>query len=135
MKIKRIAHIGIACIDRDEVKKLYVEGLDLDLADEEMVDELKVSFVPVGETNMELVQSTREDGVIAKFIQKKGEGIHHLAFEVDNIDAALEELKGKGIQLIDQQARSGAHKARVAFLHPKATHGVLIELVEYPPDH
>jgi methylmalonyl-CoA/ethylmalonyl-CoA epimerase len=132
MKIKRIAHIGIACNDSAEVKKLYVDKLDLAVTREEMQGEIKISFVPVGETNVELTQSTEEEGLIAKFVEKRGEGIHHLAFEVEDIDSALEELKAKGVQLIDQQARSGAHDARIAFIHPKATHGVLIELVEYP---
>jgi methylmalonyl-CoA/ethylmalonyl-CoA epimerase len=135
VKIKRIAHIGLACKENEDVKKLYGEKLNLGLSGEEMLGELKVAFVPIGETNLELVQSTTEDGVIAKFVEKKGEGIHHVAFEVEDIDSALKELKERGVQLIDQEARSGAHNSRVAFLHPKATHGVLIELVEYPHGH
>ena len=85
--------------------------------------ELKIAFVPVGQTNMELVQSTDPDGVMNKFIEKKGEGIHHLALEVEDIDQALEELKAKGVPLIDQQARPGAHEARIAFLTPRALTG------------
>ena len=135
MKIKRIAHLGLACADNQIVKSLYVDNLDLQVANEEMVGELKVAFVPVGETNLELVQSTQEDGVIAKFVGKKGEGIHHVAFEVEDIEEALRELKERGVQLIDQEPRPGAHNSKVAFLHPKATHGVLIELVEYPEGH
>ena len=92
--------------------------------------ELKTVFLPVGETNLELVQSTEPDGVMKKFIEKRGEGIHHIAFEVEDIDQALEELKAKGVPLIDQQARPGAHQTRVAFLHPKGTNGILIELVQ-----
>jgi len=132
VKIKRIAHIGIACKDSNEVKKLYVENLGLEVTREEMQGEIKISFVPVGETNVELTQSTTEDGLIAKFVNKRGEGIHHIAFEVEDIDSALEELKAKGLQLVDEKARPGAHDARIAFVHPKGTHGVLIELVEYP---
>ena len=135
MKIKRIAHIGIGCKDNQEVRKLYENNLDLKVTNEEMVGELQTTFVPVGETNLELVQSTTADGVMAKFVEKRGEGIHHVAFEVEDIDSALQELKDRGVQLIDQEARPGAHNARIAFLHPKATHGVLIELVEYPKDH
>jgi len=135
VKIKRIAHIGIACEDSEQVKKLYLDKLDLNLDEEEMQGELKISFVPVGETNIELVQSTTEDGVMAKFVGKKGEGIHHIALEVEDIDAALAELESKGVQLIDKKARPGAHNARIAFLHPKSTHGVLLELVEYPETH
>ena len=135
MKIKRIAHIGIGCKDNQEVRKLYENNLDLQVTNEEMVGELQTTFVPVGETNLELVQSTTPEGVMAKFVDKRGEGIHHVAFEVEDIDSALQELKDRGVQLIDQEARPGAHNARIAFLHPKATHGVLIELVEYPKDH
>lgn len=135
VKIKRIAHIGIGCKDNQEVRKLYENNLDLKVTNEEMVGELQTTFVPVGETNLELVQSTTADGVMAKFVEKRGEGIHHVAFEVEDIDSALQELKDRGVQLIDQEARPGAHNARIAFLHPKATHGVLIELVEYPKDH
>ena len=132
MKIKRIAHIGIAVKDRDQTKVLYQEMLSLPVSHEEMLGELKIAFVPVGPTNVELVQSTDPEGVMNKYIEKKGEGIHHLAFEVDDIDQALEELKAKGVPLVDQQARPGAHGARIAFLHPKATYGVLIELCQYP---
>jgi methylmalonyl-CoA/ethylmalonyl-CoA epimerase len=88
-----------------------------------------------GETSVELVQSTTDDGVMTKYIGKRGEGIHHIAYEVENIDAALEELKAKGVPLVDQEARPGAHGARIAFIHPKATNGVLTELVEYSDGH
>ncbi len=132
MKIKRIAHIGIAVKDVDEVKKVYTEGLDLSFGGEDRLGELKIGFVPVGETNLELVQSTDPEGVMAKFIAKKGEGIHHIAFEVEDIESAVKELLDKGVQMIDKAPRPGAHGSKVAFLHPKATHGVLLELVEYP---
>lgn len=135
MKIKRIAHIGIGVADTDQAHKFYTEMLGLNLDRQEDLGELKVSFIPVGETNVELVQSTTPEGVMAKFIEKKGEGIHHIAYEVEDIDAALEELKAKGVKLVDTEARPGAHGARIAFLHPKATNGVLTELVEYPEDH
>lgn len=134
MKIKRIAHIGVAVSDTDEANKFYTDMLNLDLDRQETLGELKISFVPVGETNIELVQSTTDEGVMSKYIQKRGEGIHHIAYEVEDIDAALEELKAKGVKLVDEKARPGAHGARVAFLHPKATNGVLTELVEYPAE-
>lgn len=130
MKIKRIAHIGVGVIDADQATSLFQKILGLPVTGEEMVGELKTVFLPVGETNLELVQSTEPDGVMKKFIEKRGEGIHHIAFEVENIDQALEELKAKGVQLIDQQPRPGAHQTRVAFLHPKGTNGILIELVQ-----
>jgi methylmalonyl-CoA/ethylmalonyl-CoA epimerase len=131
MKIKRIAHIGVAVKDTDQAKILYQDLLSLPVSHEEMLGELKVAFVPIGQTNMELVQSTDPEGVMNKFIDKKGEGIHHIAFEVEDIDQALEELKAKGVPLVDQQARPGAHQAKIAFLHPKGTYGILIELVQY----
>ena len=131
MKIKRIAHIGVAVKDTDQAKTLYQDLLSLPVSHEEMLGELKVAFVPIGQTNVELVQSTDPEGVMNKFIDKKGEGIHHIAFEVDDIDQALEELKAKGVPLVDQQARPGAHQAKIAFLHPKGTYGILIELVQY----
>ena len=132
MKIKRIAHLGIAVRDLDEAQTFYTRMLGLTLDHEEMVDKLKTGFVPIGQTNMELVQDTEADGVISRHIEKRGEGIQHIAFEVENIDEALKELKAKGVRLIDEAARPGAHGSRVAFIHPKATNGVLTELVEYP---
>ena len=135
MKIKRIAHIGVAVADTDKTSSFYSDMLDLTLDRQETLGELKISFVPVGQTNIELVQSTTPDGVMAKFINKRGEGIHHVAYEVEDIDAALAELEAKGVPLIDKVARPGAHGARIAFIHPKATFGVLTELCEYPEDH
>jgi len=98
----------------------------------ETVAEQKVTtaFLPVGESEVELLESTAPDGPIAKYIEKKGEGIQHVAFQVENIEEALAELKEKGIQLIDQTPRKGAGGAKIAFLHPKATAGVLVELCE-----
>jgi len=130
MKIKRIAHIGVGVKDIGTAKALFQNMLSLPVSHEELLGELKIAFVPVGETSLELVQSTDPDGVMNKFIEKKGEGIHHIALEVENIDQAIEELKAKGVPLIDQQARPGAHQTRVAFLHPKGTNGILIELVQ-----
>jgi methylmalonyl-CoA epimerase len=130
MKIKRIAHIGVGVKDTEAAKTLFQDMLSLPVSYEEVLGELKVAFVPVGETNLELVQSTDPDGVMNKFIEKKGEGIHHIALEVEDIDQSIEELKAKGVALIDQQARPGAHQTRVAFLHPKGTNGILIELVQ-----
>ena len=135
MKIKRLDHIGVAVKDVDEVQKVYTEMLPLELVSSDSVGELKTGFIPVGETSLELVMSTTPDGVMSKYIDKKGEGIHHLAFEVDDIDQAVAELKAKGVPLTSEEARPGAHGSRVVFLHPKATRGVLIELVEHPQGH
>jgi methylmalonyl-CoA/ethylmalonyl-CoA epimerase len=131
MKIKRIAHIGVGVKDTDQAKTLYQEMFSLPVSHEERLGELKIAFVPIGQTNVELVQSTESEGIMNRFIEKKGEGIHHIAFEVEDIDQALEELKARGVPLIDQQARPGAHQARIAFLNPKGTNGILIELVQY----
>lgn len=133
MKIKKITHIGVGVKDAEQAGKIFQEFLSLPVSHHERVGELKVAFVPVGETHVELVQSTDPEGVMNKFIEKRGEGIHHIAFEVEDIDSALEELKAKGVPLIDQTPRPGAHDSRVAFLHPKGTLGILIELVE--PKH
>ncbi len=132
MKILKIDHLGIAVSNMDEKKNFWTDVLGLKLEGTETVEEQKVTtaFLPVGESEVELLESTDSDGPIAKFIEKKGEGIQHVAFRVENIDQALEELKEKGIALIDQTPRKGAGGARIAFLHPKATSGVLVELCE-----
>lgn len=135
MKIKRLAHIGVAVSNLDEAAKIYSEILPLNKDSEEMVGELRTGFFPVGQTNVELVQSTTDDGAMAKFIAKKGEGVHHIAFEVDDVFAACEELKAKGVPLTSEEPWDGAHGAKVLFLHPKATRGVLIELCQYPEEH
>ena len=135
MKIKRIAHIGVAVNDTKLAGAFFTEMLGLPMDHEEMVGDLKTAFIPIGQTNMELVQDTDPEGVISKHISKRGEGIQHVAYEVEDIDQALEELKAKGVRLIDEVARPGAHNSKVAFIHPKATNGVLTELVEYPEDH
>ncbi len=132
MKILKLDHIGIAVKSIDKTKKLYSDILGLLHAGSETVQEQKVTtaFFPVGDTEIELLESTAPDGPIAKYLEKKGEGVQHLAFRVDNIEAALEELKAKGIKLIDEKPRMGAGGAKIAFLHPKSTYGVLVEISE-----
>ncbi len=132
MKILHIDHIGVAVNSNAEGKKFWSEILGLPWEGEETVEEQKVTtaFMPVGDSEVELLESTDPGGPISKFIEKKGQGIHHIAFRVENIDEALDELKQKGIQLIDETPRKGAGGARIAFLHPKATGGVLVELCE-----
>ncbi len=132
MKILHIDHIGVAVNSNADGKKFWSEILGLPWEGEETVEEQKVTtaFMPVGDSEVELLESTDPGGPISKFIEKKGQGIHHIAFRVENIDQALEELKEKGIQLIDETPRKGAGGARIAFLHPKATGGVLVELCE-----
>ncbi|GJM63684.1 methylmalonyl-CoA epimerase [Persicobacter diffluens] len=132
MDIKKIEHIGIAVKDLEASKKYYEEVLGLECyAVEEVADQkVKTAFFMVGETKIELLESTQPDGPIGKFIEKKGEGIHHLAFAVNNIEGQLAEAKEKGVRLIDETPRSGAEGLDIAFLHPKSTHGVLTELCE-----
>jgi methylmalonyl-CoA/ethylmalonyl-CoA epimerase len=134
MKITRISHIGVAVKDLDPVKKLYAENLNLNAHHEEVVEsqKVKVSFLKVGETNIELLLATSPDSAVAKFVENKGEGFHHIAFEVEDIASAVEELQAAGVKMIDAKPREGAHGALVAFIHPKATHGMLIELVQHP---
>lgn len=126
----KIDHIGIAVANLDETLKVYTDILGLKLHGTEVVadQKVRVAFLPVGDTEIELLESTEPDGPIAKFIENKGQGIQHIAFKVDDIEAALAEMKAKGIRLIDEKPRYGAGGAKIAFLHPKSTNGVLIEL-------
>ncbi len=128
--IRKIAHIGVAVENLAEVEKLYAEILGLPITGRQVSPDNKIAFIPLGDTAVELLQSVKPDGAIARHIEKKGEGIHHIALEVDDIEKTLEELKAKGLALIDSKPRPGAHGSQIAFLHPKGTHGVLLELVE-----
>jgi len=132
MKVLKIDHLGIAVHSIEEAKKLFQDTLGLKFEGSETVAEQKVTtaFFPVGDSEVELLESTAPDGPIAKYLEKRGEGIQHIAFRVENIEEALAELKEKGIRLIDEKPRLGAGGAKIAFLHPKSTHGVLIELSE-----
>ena len=126
----RVDHIGIAVNNLKESMEFYEKVLGLKCAGTETVEEQKVNvaFFPCGDSELELLESTSEDGPIAKFIEKNGQGIQHIAIRVDDIGAALEELKEKDVRLIDQAPRYGAGGASIAFVHPKATGGILLEL-------
>lgn len=128
--IKKLDHIGIVVHDIEEARRPY-EALGLKVTQVKEVEEqqVRVAFLPIGDTEVELVQPTTADSGVARFLEKRGEGVHHLCFEVEDIEAALAELQAQGMRLIDREPRQGAF-GRVAFLHPKSTHGVLIELVE-----
>ena len=132
MEISHIEHIGIAVKNIGESIKYYEEVLGLKCyAVEEVKDQkVKTAFFMVGQTKIELLESTEPDGPIGKFIEKKGEGIHHLAFATKNLANTLGEVESKGVQLIDKQPRKGAEGLNIAFLHPKSTGGVLTELCE-----
>lgn len=130
--IEKIDHIGIAVKSIDDALDFYKNVLGLDLEGTEIVEDQKVktAFLPVGESEFELLESTSPDGPIAKFIDKKREGIQHIALKVDDIEEALEKMQENNVQLIDKEPRYGAGGAKIAFLHPKSTNGVLLELTE-----
>jgi len=131
--IKKIDHIGIAVHSIEEALRVYEGALGLELTEVKEVPEqaVRIAFLPVGESEIELVEPMTTDSGIAKFLEKRGEGVHHICLEVDDIEAALQDLAAKGGRLIDKRPRQGAH-GRVAFLHPRSAHGVLIELIEKP---
>ena len=130
---KKIDHIGVAVKNLGESLHVFKDILGMQYTGEEEVEEQKVktAFLPVGESEIELLESTSPDGAIAKFIEKRGEGIHHIAFEVDDLGEKLKELEKAGVRLIDKEPRYGAGGAQIAFLHPKSTNGILIELCEH----
>ena len=132
MKILKIDHLGIAVNSMDEGSKFWTDVMGINCTKKETVEEQKVTtgFFPVGDSEVELLESTSPDGPVAKFIEKKGTGFQHVAFMVEDIEAALEELKAKDVKLIDQTPRIGAGGKKIAFLHPKATGGVLVELCQ-----
>lgn len=134
MELTHIEHIGIAVKNLNESIKYYESVLGLKCyAIEEVKDQkVKTAFFMVGQTKIELLESTEPDGPIGKYIEKKGEGIHHIAFATNNLKDALKEVETKGIMLIDKEPRKGAEGLNIAFLHSKTTGGVLTELCEKP---
>jgi len=132
-----IDHVGIAVSDLDRAIALYEGTFGMPLVHRETVEEQGVEAVllDVGDGHIELLSPLGADTVVGKFVEKRGEGLHHVAYRVDDIDAALANLKKVGIELIDSEARIGIRGSRVAFLHPKSTGGVLTELVEPADDH
>lgn len=133
---KKISHIGIAVTSIEESLPFYTEVLGLEFEGTEVVAEqkVKVAFLVIGESRIELLEPTAPDSPVAKFLEKNGPGIHHLAYQVDGLQNRLAALKGQGVRLIDETPRTGAHHTRIAFLHPKASGGVLTELCE-PGEH
>ncbi len=132
MDLTHIEHIGIAVKSIEKALPYYEDILGLKCyAVEEVTDQkVKTAFFKVGQTKIELLEPTSEDSPVAKFIEKKGEGIHHIAFAVKGIEEALQEAKEKGIRLIDEKPRKGAEGLNIGFLHPKSTFGVLTEFCE-----
>lgn len=129
---KKISHIGIAVENIAAALPFYTDVLGLEFEGTEVVEEqkVKVAFLVIGESRIELLEPTAPDSPVAKFLEKNGPGIHHLAYQVDGLEARLAGLKEQGVRLIDETPRFGAHHTRIAFLHPKASGGVLTELCE-----
>lgn len=132
MKVTRVDHIGVAVPSIAEARKFFEEILGLAVTGTESIEEQKVTvaFLPLGDTEVELLEPAGQDGPVARFLEKNGPGIQHVAFRVDNLEAALAELKARGVRLIDTEPRYGAGGARIAFIHPRESHGVLVELCE-----
>lgn len=134
MEITHIEHIGIAVKSIEEQLPYYEDVLGLKCYNIETVEDQKVktAFFKVGQTKIELLEPTDEESTVAKFIEKRGEGIHHIAYATNNVNEALKEVEAKGVRLIDKEARPGAEGLQIAFLHPKSTGSVLTELCEHP---
>jgi methylmalonyl-CoA epimerase len=134
--VKRIDHVGIAVADLAAAKRLYEDLLGLKLTREEVVSDqgVRTYFYPVAGVKLELLESMDAAGPIARHLEKRGPGLQHLAVEVDDIEAAIAELRGKGVRMLDETPRAGVEGSKIAFLHPKDSQGVLLELVELPKE-
>ncbi|MGD0917025.1 MAG: methylmalonyl-CoA epimerase [Thermodesulfobacteriota bacterium] len=134
--LRKINHIAIAVNNLEEAASFYQDVLGLTLSGVEVVSaqKTKVGFFKIGESNIELVQPAEPDSPLVKFLETKGPGIHHICFEVDDIETEVKAFLAKGATLIDQKPRPGAHQTKVAFVHPKSSNGVLIELCELPKE-
>ena len=131
---QRLDHVGIAVRNLDERLRVYTKGLGLKAGTTEEVasEKVRVAFLPLADTRLELLEPTSNDSAIARFLERRGEGIHHICIAVHDLVATLEELKTQGVPLVDEKPRPGAEGSRVAFVHPSGTGGVLIELKESP---
>jgi len=133
----KINHLGIATKGIDEALKFWQDALGLENVHTEIVEDQKVrvAMLPIGETRIELLEPTSEDSPISKFLEKRGGGIHHIAVEVEDIEASLKKLKAEGVRLIDETPRIGAEGSLVAFVHPSSANGVLLELTQIIEKH
>ena len=129
--IKRIAHIGIAVSKVENGRSLFQKIFSKKSSDPEYFGEFKFSFVSFGNAHIELLESTSAEGVIKKFIDKKGEGVHHISLEVDDLQAEVKEMREKGVQFVSEKPYFNAHKDLVIFIHPKSTPGILVELIQH----
>jgi len=134
MKLLRINHLGIASSTLDDAmaRMTRLFGMDVEHIEEVPEQKVKTAFFPIGNSTLEYLEATDPEGPVGKFLEKKGPGVHHVAFEVDDVDAAVRELLAKGVRMIDKEPRSGAHGCRIAFIHPAETGGVLMELCQSP---
>ncbi len=134
--LQKIHHLGYAVEDLDLAARFYADNFDASPSERETVEEqgIVATMFGVGESRIELVQPTRPDSPVGRFLAKRGQGFHHVAYQVDDIEKTLAELGGKGVELIDETPRTGAGGTRMAFIHPKGAFGVLTELVELPED-
>jgi len=134
---KAVNHIGIAVNSIADNRDFYESVLGAEYLGEEVVPDQKVrvGFFRVGDVKLELLEPTDPESTVAKFIEKRGEGLHHVAYTVDDVAARIAEFKEKGVRMIDETPRPGAHKMKIAFVHPKSSKGVLTELCEPPADH
>jgi methylmalonyl-CoA/ethylmalonyl-CoA epimerase len=128
--LRQIDHIGIAVNNLDETVAFYRQVMGLEVSSTEVFRGMKIAFLRIGDSELELLEDLTPDGAIARHIATRGEGLQHVAYRVENIERELQDMRAKGIELIDERPRPGARHARVAFLHPKSTKGVLIEFVE-----
>ncbi len=127
-------HIGIAVADLDAALRFYRDalGLEIEAPEEVPSQRVRAHFIPAGEAALELLEATAPDSPIARYLEKRGPGLHHITLRVDDLEAALARLKARGVKLIDERPRDGAHGSLVAFIHPASTHGVLVELKQAP---
>ena len=132
--LNRIYHLGFAVEDLEAAARFYSENFGAEPTEREVVEEqgIVATMFRAGESMIELVQPTRPDSPVGRFLERRGEGVHHVAYEVEDLEAALRELKRSGVELVDEEPRRGAGGTRVAFVHPKSAFGVLTELVELP---
>jgi methylmalonyl-CoA epimerase len=132
--LNRIYHLGYAVEDIEAASRFYSENFGAEPTEPEVVEEqgIVATTFRVGESMIELVQPTRPDSPVGRFLERRGEGVHHVAYEVEDLETALRELKRSGVELVDEEPRRGAGGTRVAFVHPKSAFGVLTELVELP---
>jgi len=130
--IRRVHHVGIAARSLEESLRFWSDALGMRVSGTETVESegVRVAFLPAGDARIEILESTRADSPVARFLDKRGEGIHHLTLEVDDVQVTLDRLRERGVPMLDESPRAGAGGTRVAFLHPRASGGVLVELVE-----